>query len=166
MSNIQGQATDLYREGLNAAANMMSVTVEEADRLRNSQLSIINLMLTESAGLTARICSTRTLGDVMTVYATLAETPLKSISACWSEIRHAIEPEPAIHKYSGCEDVLKNFPLLDARDPSTSSKESPWTQFATYDELARAAQLMANLAPEPAMTATRGDNVTDERKSA
>jgi hypothetical protein len=49
MNNLQDQSLDVGRAGLAAAVDMMTATVQGAERLRTHQLAAITQMLAENA---------------------------------------------------------------------------------------------------------------------
>jgi phasin protein len=98
MNYFQDQSLDFGRAGLVAAVDMMTATMEGAERMRTHQLAIINQVLTENAGLSARINSAKSLDDLMAVYTTLAGTQFKSMSAYWSGFHRVVgENQVALH---------------------------------------------------------------------
>jgi hypothetical protein len=98
MNFFQDQSFDFCRAAFAAAVDMMTATLEGAERLRTHQLAIITQMLTENAELTAKISDTKSLDDLVAVYATLAGIQFKNISVYWSGIhRVAGENQVAFH---------------------------------------------------------------------
>ena len=98
MNDLQKQTFDICRAGLAATVDMMTATLEGAERLRTHQLAAINQMLAENAGLAGRIDATKGAEDLMAEYAALAGSQFRNLSVYWNGIQRVVsENQAALH---------------------------------------------------------------------
>jgi phasin protein len=166
MTNIQTQHTDFCRAGLANAVDMITTTVEGAQRLRTHQLAIIGQILTENAKLGAQINDSKSLDDLMTVCATLAGTQFKIISGYWRGVHQvATENQVACYERGQVQITEMQRRFAKSLEASVDGGPEPVVQAVNatvsaissgFNTVARAAAETAKLAAAQVATAEAG----------
>ena len=126
MNDMQKQSFDICRAGLAAAVDMMTATVEGAERLRTHQLAAINQMLAENAEFAARINDTKDAEDLMAVYAALAGSQLRNLSVYWNGIQRVVsENQAALHNRGQAQSVEMQRHLAQSLEVAVSGGPEP-----------------------------------------
>jgi hypothetical protein len=166
MNYFQDQSLDFCRAGLAATIDMMTATVEGAERLRTHQLEFITHMLTENAVLAAKINDTKSVDDLMAVYATLTGAQFKNLSAYWSGLHRVVgENQVALHNRGQAQSMELQRHFAHSLEVTVSGGPEPVVEAvkatvtaisAGLSTLARAAAESVKLAAAQAASADAG----------
>lgn len=85
----QPQYLDLYRASLRSAADIMKMSLEQAERVQQRQLQIVRSALEENERSSSQIAEAKSLDDIFTVNSRLAGAQLERVAHFWSTVWQA-----------------------------------------------------------------------------
>jgi hypothetical protein len=165
MNNLQDQSLDVCRAGLTAAVDMMTATVQGAERLRTHQLAAITQMLAENAELAARIDDTKSMDDLMAVYAALAGAQFKNLSVYWNGIQQVVsENQAALHERVQAQNVAMQRHLAHSIEVAVNGGPEPVVEAvkATVTAISSGLSVLARATAESVKLAAAQAAITSE----
>ena len=81
---MQAQLVDLYRAGIRSAADMMKLSLEQAERLQQQQLQLIRQALDESTRSSTQAGELKGIDDMVAFNSRLAGAQLERVGEFWA----------------------------------------------------------------------------------
>lgn len=178
MTNAQDQFFDFYRAGLKTTGEMITASLEGAERLRKQQLAAISEALASHASVVAEIDEAKGLEELVAVQGKLASAQYQTVIGYWNGIYEAAGESQANvtrHVQAQAEQIRENFqktlgsatggsvPIMAALQPLIDAASS------VYAFTARTTEEATKLAAAQVATANAGIRQAAEqaqRKSA
>jgi hypothetical protein len=113
MTPPQAEFFDLYKAGLKTAADLMKVSLQNAEKLQNQQLVVIRQALEQQARSISELGQAKTLDEVIAIqtkiagaqweramgfWTELAQTQMTQARDLMNEAAHAATPTPAVRQ--------------------------------------------------------------------
>lgn len=86
MIQPQPELLDLYRAGLKSAADLMTTSLESAERLQNQQLAAIRAALEQQARSVAELREAKSLDELMAIQTKMAGAQLERLMGYWASL--------------------------------------------------------------------------------
>lgn len=86
MTQPQAEFLDLYRAGLKTAADMMKVSLQNAERLQNQQLVAIRTALDQQSKAASELGQARTIDELLALQTRLAGSQWERTMGYWTEL--------------------------------------------------------------------------------
>ena len=113
MTPPQTEFLDLYKAGLKTAADLMKVSLQNAEKLQNQQLVVIRQALDQQARSLSELGQAKTIDEVLAVQTKLAGAQWERAVGFWTELTqtqmaqarewmseaaHAARPNPVVRQ--------------------------------------------------------------------
>ena len=85
MTQPQAEFIDMYRVGLKTAADLMKVSLQNAERLQNQQLVAIRTALDQQSKAASELGQARTIDELLAVQTKMAGAQWERAMGFWSE---------------------------------------------------------------------------------
>lgn len=86
MTQPQAEFLDLYRAGLKTAADLMKVSLQNAERLQNQQLVAIRTALDQQSKAASELGQARTIDELLALQTRLAGSQWERTMGYWTEL--------------------------------------------------------------------------------
>lgn len=86
MTPPQAEFLDLYKAGLKTAADLMKVSLQNAEKLQNQQLVVIRQALDQQAKSISELGQARTIDEVLAVQTKIAGAQWERAMGFWTEL--------------------------------------------------------------------------------
>jgi phasin family protein len=86
MTQPQAEFLDLYRAGLKTAADLMKVSLQNAERLQNQQLVAIRTALDQQSKAASELGQARTIDELLALQTKLAGSQWERAMGYWTEL--------------------------------------------------------------------------------
>jgi phasin family protein len=86
MTQPQAEFLDLYRTGLKTAADLMKVSLQNAERLQNQQLVAIRTALDQQSKAASELGQARTIDELLALQTKLAGSQWERAMGYWTEL--------------------------------------------------------------------------------
>jgi hypothetical protein len=86
MTPPQAEFLDLYKAGLKTAADLMKVSLQNAEKLQNQQLVVIRQVLDQQAKSINELGQAKTIDEVLAVQTKIAGAQWERAMGFWSEL--------------------------------------------------------------------------------
>ena len=86
MTQPQAEFLDLYRAGLKTAADLMKVSLQNAERLQNQQLVAIRTALDQQSKAASELGQARTIDELLALQTRMAGAQWERAMGFWSEL--------------------------------------------------------------------------------
>ena len=86
MTQPQAEFLDLYRAGLKTAADMMKVSLQNAERLQNQQLVAIRTALDQQSKAASELGQARTIDELLALQTKFAGSQWERAMGYWTEL--------------------------------------------------------------------------------
>ena len=165
MTNPQDQFFDFYRAGLKVAGDLIGVSLEGAERLREQQLAAINEALASHARAVAEIDDAKSFEELVAVQGKLASAQYQTVIGYWNgvyQVAGESQAEVTRRVQAQAEQIRENFqktlgaatggsvPIMAALQPLVDVASS------AYALTARATEEATKLAAAQLATANAG----------
>ena len=113
MTPPQAEFFDLYKAGLKTAADLMKVSLQNAEKLQNQQLVVIRQALDQQARSISELGQAKTIDEVLAVQTKIASAQWERAMGFWTELAqtqmtkardwmneaaHAATPNPTVRQ--------------------------------------------------------------------
>ena len=86
MTQPQAEFLDLYRAGLKTAADLMKVSLQNAERLQNQQLVAIRTALDQQSKAASELGQARTIDELLALQTRMAGSQWERTMGYWTEL--------------------------------------------------------------------------------
>ena len=137
---MQAQFFEIYRAGLKSAADMMTASLESAQRMQQQQLDVLRTAIEDQAKSVREISEVRSVSELMTLQTRLASSQAERTMDFWSRMwRAAGDNQVAIMGQAQAQlgqarDHLREIAVAGASTMSNAAREASQQDHRKHQE--------------------------------
>jgi len=137
---MQAQFFEIYRAGLKSAADMMTASIESAQRMQQQQMDVLRTALEEQSRSVREISEVKSVGELVALQARLASSQAERTMDFWSRMwRAAGDNQVAIMGQAQAQlgqarDHLREIAVATSSTMSNAAREAAQQEHRKHQE--------------------------------